>query len=95
MSCNNITNIFFDLRNLFFVDDDVLYKIIIKHDNLDFNFINILGYFKYGIINGDVYDEIIHKYMSIINSDKSVMNKICDIKQLIYYYLFQICLVLL
>ena len=72
------------LRNLFIIDDDVLYKIIIKHDNLDFNFINILGYFKCGVINGDVYDVIINKYMIIINSGKSLMKKISDIKQLLY-----------
>jgi DNA polymerase III delta prime subunit len=71
-------------KNLFIIDDDILLKIIHKHDNIDFNFINILGYFKTKQIHGDVYDEIINKYMIIIKSNKNIHNKICDIKQLLY-----------
>ena len=37
-----------------------------------------------GIINNDIYDEIIIKYMNIINSKKNLQNKITDMKQLIY-----------
>ena len=39
---------------------------------------------KTGIINNDIYDEIIIKYMNIINSKKNLQNKITDMKQLIY-----------
>ena len=59
-------------------------NIIKKHDNIDFNLINILGYFKTKQINGDIYDEIIEKYIYIIKSDKNISKKITDIKQLLY-----------
>ena len=72
------------LKHLFIIDDDILYKIIDKHNDIDFNFINILGYFKTKKIHGDIYDEIIGKYICIINSDKNICKKICDIKQLLY-----------
>ena len=71
-------------RNSFTIDDDVLLQIINKHDDVNYNFINILSYIKCGRIQGDVYDELINKYMIIINSDKSIHNKICDIKQILY-----------
>ena len=72
------------IKHLFIIDDDILYKIIEKHNDLDFNFINILGYFKTKKIHGDIYDEIIGKYICIIKSDKNICKKICDIKQLLY-----------
>ena len=72
------------LRNLFIIDDDILYKIVEKHDNLDFILINILGYFKTKKINVDIYDEIINKYMIIIKSKNILMKKISNIKHLLY-----------
>ena len=72
------------IKHMFIIDDDILMNIIKKHDNIDFNLINILGYFKTKQINGDVYDEIIDKYICIIKSDKNICKKITDIKQLLY-----------
>jgi len=72
------------IKHMFIIDDDALMNIIKKHDNIDFNLINILGYFKTKKIHGDVYDEIIEKYIYIIKSDKNICKKICDIKQLLY-----------
>tara|TARA_B100000035_G_scaffold307708_1_gene311371 strand:- start:242 stop:1207 length:966 start_codon:yes stop_codon:yes gene_type:complete len=72
------------LKHLFIIDDNILMNIIKKHDNIDYNFINILGYFKTKQIHGDIYDEIIEKYIYIIKSDKNICKKITDIKQLLY-----------
>ena len=71
-------------RNSFTINDDILLKIIMKHVDVNFNFINILSYIKCGRIQGDVYDELINKYMLIINSDNSIHKKICNIKQILY-----------
>ena len=72
------------LKHMFIIDDDILMNIIKKHSDIDYNFINILGYFKTKQIHGDVYDEIIEKYICIIKSDKNICKKITDIKQLLY-----------
>ena len=72
------------LKHMFIIDDDILMSIIKKHSDIDYNFINILGYFKTKQINGDIYDEIIEKYVCIIKSNKNICKKICDIKQLLY-----------
>lgn len=72
------------LKHMFIIDDDILMNIIKKHADIDYNFINILGYFKTKKIHGDIYDEIIEKYICIINSDKNICKKITDIKQLLY-----------
>ena len=72
------------IKHLFVIDDDNLINILKKHDDIDYNFINILGYIKTNKIYGDIYDEIINKYMIIIKSDKNICKKICDIKQLLY-----------
>ena len=56
-----------------------------KHNDINFNFINILSYIKTDKISNDIYDVIIEKYMNIINNKKTnITNKITDIKQLIY-----------
>jgi len=72
------------IKHLFVIDDDNLINILKKHHDIDYNFINILGYIKTNKIYGDIYDEIINKYMIIIKSDKNICKKICDIKQLLY-----------
>lgn len=72
------------MKHMFIIDDDILMDIIKKHDDIDYNFINILGYFKTKKIHGDIYDEIIEKYVCIIKSDKNICKKITDIKQLLY-----------
>ena len=72
------------LKHIFIIDDHILMNIIKKHNDIDYNFINILGYFKNKQIYGDIYDEIIGKYVCIIKSDKNISKKICDIKQLLY-----------
>jgi len=72
------------LKNNLVLNEYVLNEIIKKHDNLNYNFINILSYLKTGIINNDIYDEIILKYMKIIKKDNNLKNKITDMKQLIY-----------
>ena len=72
------------MKHLFVIDDDNLINILKKHDDIDYNFINILGYIKTNKIHGDIYDEIINKYMIIIKSNKNICKKICDIKQLLY-----------
>ena len=72
------------MKHLFVIDDDNLINILKKHDDIDYNFINILGYIKTNKIYGDIYDEIINKYMIIIKSDKNICKKIFDIKQLLY-----------
>ena len=69
---------------MFIIDDYILMDIIKKHDDIDYNFINILGYFKTKQIHGDIYDEIIEKYICIIKSNKNICKKITDIKQLLY-----------
>jgi len=71
-------------RNSFTINDDILLKIINKHDDVNFNFINILSYIKCRRIQGDIYDELINKYMIIINTDNSIHKKICGIKQILY-----------
>ena len=72
------------LKNNLVISEYVLNEILKKHDNLNYNFINILSYLKLGIINNDIYDEIILKYMKKIKKDNNLKNKITDIKQLIY-----------
>ena len=72
------------LKHMFIIDDEILMNILKKHNDIDYNFINILGYFKTKQIQGDIYDEIIGKYINIIKSDKNICKKICDIKQLLY-----------
>ena len=71
-------------KNYYVISDDILFEILKKHSDLNYNFINILSYLKNNIINGDIYDEIILKYMNIINSKKDITKKISDMKQLIY-----------
>ena len=71
-------------KNYYVISDDILLDILKKHSDLNYNFINILSYLKNNIINGDIYDEIILKYMNIINSKKDLTKKITDMKQLIY-----------
>jgi DNA polymerase III delta prime subunit len=71
-------------KNYYVISDDILYNILKKHSDLNYNFINILSYLKNNIINGDIYDEINLKYMNIINSKKDLTKKITDMKQLIY-----------
>ena len=71
-------------KNYYVISDDILFEILKKHSDLNYNFINILSYLKSNIINGDIYDEIILKYMNIINSKKDLTKKITDMKQLIY-----------
>jgi len=73
------------IKNNIIISDDILYEIIKKHDDIDFNFINILSYIKTNKISNDIYDVIIEKYMNIINNKKTnIIKKITDIKQLIY-----------
>ena len=72
------------MKHLFVIDDYNLINILKKHDDIDYNFINILGYIKTNKIHGDIYDEIINKYMIIIRSNKNICKKITDIKQLLY-----------
>jgi len=72
------------LKNNLIINDFILNEILKKHNNLNYNFINILSYLKTGIINNDIYDEIILKYMKIIKSNNNLQKKIIDIKQLIY-----------
>ena len=71
-------------KNYYVISDDILFEILKKHSDLNYNFINILSYLKNNIINGDIYDEINLKYMNIINSKKDITKKISDMKQLIY-----------
>ena len=71
-------------KNYYVISDDILFEILKKHSDLNYNFINILSYLKNNIINGDIYDEINLKYMNIINSKKDLTKKITDMKQLIY-----------
>lgn len=71
-------------KNYYVISDDILFEILKKHSDLNYNFINILSYLKNNIINGDIYDEINLKYMNIINSKKDLTKKIADMKQLIY-----------
>ena len=71
-------------KNYYVISDDILFEILNKHSDLNYNFINILSYLKNNIINGDIYDEINLKYMNIINSKKDLTKKITDMKQLIY-----------
>ena len=71
-------------KNNFIINDVRLLNIFKKHDDINYNFINILSYLKTGIINNDIYDEIIKKYMNIINSKKNIQTKITYMKQLIY-----------
>ena len=44
------------LKNNLIINDFILNEILKKHDNLNYNFINILSYLKLGIINNDIYD---------------------------------------
>lgn len=86
---HNITDKYIYFKNLlnknyYVISDDILFEILKKHSDLNYNFINILSYLKNNIINGDIYDEIILKYMNIINSKKDLTKKITDMKQLIY-----------
>ena len=67
---------------MFIIDDDILMNIIKKHNDIDYNFINILGYFKTKQIQGDIYDEIIDKYVCIIKSDKNICKK--EINELLF-----------
>lgn len=71
-------------KNYYVISDDILFEILKKHSDLNYNFINIISYLKNNKINGDIYDEINLKYMNIINSKKDLTKKITDIKQLIY-----------
>jgi DNA polymerase III delta prime subunit len=71
-------------KNYYAISDDILFEILKKHSDLNYNFINILSYLKNNIINGDIYGEINLKYMNIINSKKDLTKKITDMKQLIY-----------
>lgn len=71
-------------KNYYVISDEILFEILKKHSDLNYNFINILSYLKNNIINGDIYDEINLKYMNIINSKKDLTKKITDMKQLIY-----------
>ena len=71
-------------KNYYVISDYILFEILKKHSDLNYNFINILSYLKNNIINGDIYDEINLKYMNIINSKKDLTKKITDMKQLIY-----------
>ena len=71
-------------KNYYVISDDILFNLLKKHSDLNYNFINILSYLKNGLINGDIYDEIILKYMNIVNSKKDLTKKITDMKQLIY-----------
>ena len=71
-------------KNYYVISDYILFEILKKHSDLNYNFINILSYLKNNIINGDIYDEINFKYMNIINSKKDLTKKITDMKQLIY-----------
>ena len=66
------------------MNECIFIDILKKHEDINYNFINILSYLKTGIINNDIYDEIIIKYMNIINSKNNLQNKITDMKQLIY-----------
>ena len=86
---HNITDKYIYFKNLlnknyYVISDDILFEILKKHSDLNYNFINILSYLKNNIINGDIYDEINLKYMNIINSKKDLTKKITDMKQLIY-----------
>ena len=71
-------------NNYYVISDDILFNILQKHSDINYNFINILSYLKKGIINADIYDEIFIKYINIINSGKNLTKKITDMKQLIY-----------
>jgi DNA polymerase III delta prime subunit len=71
-------------NNYYVISDDILFNILKKHSDINYNFINILSYLKKGIINADIYDEIFVKYINIINSGKNLTKKITDMKQLIY-----------
>ena len=71
-------------NNYYVISDDILFNILKKHSDINYNFINILSYLKKGIINADIYDEIFIKYINIINSGKNLTKKITDMKQLIY-----------
>ena len=71
-------------NNYYVISDDILFNILKKHSDINYNFINILSYLKKGIINDDIYDEIFIKYINIINSGKNLTRKITDMKQLIY-----------
>ena len=71
-------------NNYYVISDDILFNILKKHSDINYNFINILSYLKKGIINDDIYDEIFIKYINIINSGKNLTKKITDMKQLIY-----------
>ena len=86
---HNITDKYIYFKNLlnknyYVISDEILFEILKKHSDLNYNFINILSYLKNNIINGDIYDEINLKYMNIINSKKDLTKKITDMKQLIY-----------
>ena len=86
---HNITDKYIYFKNLlnknyYVISDYILFEILKKHSDLNYNFINILSYLKNGIINGDIYDEINFKYLNIINSKKDLTKKITDMKQLIY-----------
>ena len=72
------------LKNNYIINECILIDIFKKHEDINYNFINILSYLKTGIINNDIYDEIIIKYMNIINSKNNLQNKVTDMKQLIY-----------
>ena len=71
-------------NNYYVISDDILFNILKKHSDINYNFINILSYLKKGIINDDIYDEIFIKYINIINSGKDLTKKVTDMKQLIY-----------
>jgi len=72
------------LKNNLIINECILIDILKKHDDINYNIINIFSYLKTGIINNDIYDEIIIKYMNIINSKHGIQKKIIDMKQLIY-----------
>jgi len=71
-------------NNYYVICDDILFDILKKHTDLNYNFINILSYLKNNIINGDIYDEINLKYMNIVNDKNNMTKKITNMKQLIY-----------
>ena len=71
-------------KNYYVISDDILFNILKKHSDINYNFINILSYLKNGIINDDIYYEINLKYMNIINSENNLTKKITDMKQIIY-----------
>ena len=83
--------IWFEKSNKYIIINDILKCLIL--DKIDSNKyplnqfsskINEIDPNNLKKIYGDIYDEIIGKYIYIIKSDKNISKKICDIKQLLY-----------